>query len=106
MLIISVGEIIQLLGVNWLLISKSFDGYCLEPVVQSAGSEITIILSTERYNTRESYEGGTFRILSCEENVIKEIELIIRPRMETELKSFLYEKRNEIIEYYKNNVIL
>lgn len=101
-----IGEMIQLLGVNWLLISKFFDGYCLEPVVQSAESEITIILSTERYNTRESYEGGVFKILSCEENVIKKIELIIRPRMETELKSFLFKKRNEIIEYYKNNVIL
>lgn len=100
-------EIIALIGVNWLLISLSSDGKILNPILQQTGFAIKIILRRLlRHNMYESYEGGTFEILSCENELINEIRLIAYHDVESQLKNFLFNRKDEIIKYYRDNIIL
>lgn len=100
-------EIITLIGTNWLLISLSSDEQILDPIMLQTGFAIKILLRRWlRHNMYESYEGGTFEILSHDNSLINEIRLITYRSLEKDLKNFLYNRKDEIIEYYRDNIIL
>lgn len=100
-------EIIHLIGANWLLISLSSDGQILDPIMRQTGFAIKIILRRQlRHNMYESYEGGTFEILSHDNSLINNTQLIAYRSLEKDLKNFLFNRKNEIIEYYRDNIIL
>lgn len=102
-----IDEIIYLIGINWLILSRSSDGDFLKPILQQTGTVVKIYLKrdTGLYHY-ENDEAGEFEILSGEENLITGAKLLIYISEERQLKNFLFNRKNEIIEYYKDNIIL
>lgn len=101
-----VDEIIYLIGINWLILSRSSDGDFLKPILQQTGTVVKIYLKRDAGLYYENDEVGEFEILSCEENLITEVKLLIYTSEERQLKNFLFNRKNEIIEYYRDNIIL
>lgn len=100
-------EIIYLIGINWLILSRSSDGDFLKPILQPTGAVVKIYLKRDvgLYHY-ENDEAGEFEILSCEENLITEVKLLIYTSEKRQLKNFLFNRKDEIIKYYRDNIIL
>lgn len=72
----NIDEIINLIGTNWLLLPEGYGSVIFEPVVYQTGSKIQINLTREIDSSHyKPYQVGDFDIISCEDNIIKEIRL-------------------------------
>lgn len=100
-------EIINLVGTNWFLLSEGYGSVIFEPVVYQTGSKIHINL-TKNINSSyyEPYRVGTFDIISCEDNIIREINFYSYQNEIKRLKEFLFKKIPEIADFYKSTLIL
>lgn len=102
-----IDEIINLVGTNWLLLPEGYGSVIFEPVVCQTGSKIQINLTKNIDSSHyESYRVGTFDIISCEGNIIKEINFYSYQNEIKRLKEFLFKKIPEIADFYKNTLIL
>lgn len=103
----NIDEIINLVGTNWLLLPEGYGSVIFEPVVYQAGSKIQINLTRNIDSSHyESYRVGTFDIISCEDNIIKEINFYSYQNDIKRLKEFLFKKIPEIVDFYKSTLIL
>lgn len=91
-----IDEIIELVGTNWLLLSRLSNNCFLEKLQE----EIKIIILGE-YN----YSAGSFRVSSSNYEIINVIGIEYFYNAENTLKHFLFERIDEIIMYYKNNIM-
>lgn len=72
----NIDEIINLIGTNWLLLPEGYGSVIFEPVVYQTGSKIQINLTREIDSSHyKPYQVGDFDIISCEDNIIKDIRL-------------------------------
>lgn len=100
-------EIIEMTGSGWLLLSISESEVNFEIYPPKKEIAITIIKNNElRPNTYESYEAGKFEILSCNNNIIEEVKLLVNKNAERILKEYLFRKKDEILDYYRKNIVL
>lgn len=98
-------EIIEIIGSGWLLLSISESKIFFE--IYPIRKEIAITINNELGpNTYESYEAGKFEILSCNNNIIEEVKLLVNKSAERILKEYLFSKKNEILDYYRQNIVL
>lgn len=103
----NIDEIINLIGTNWLLLPEGYDSVIFEPVVYQTGSKIQINLTREIDSSHyQPYQVGDFDIISCEDNIIKEIKLYSYQNEIKNLKAFLFKKIPEIADFYKSTQTL
>lgn len=103
----NIDEIINLIGTNWLLLPEGYGSVIFEPVVYQTGSKIQINLTREIDSSHyKPYQVGDFDIISCEDNIIKEIRLYSYQNEIKNLKEFLFKKIPEIADFYKSTQTL
>lgn len=103
----NIDEIINLIGTNWLLLPEGYGSVIFEPVVYQTGSKIQINLTREIDSSHyQPYQVGDFDIISCEDNIIKEIKLYSYQNEIKKLKGFLFKKLPEIVDLYKSTLTL
>lgn len=103
----NIDEIINLIGTNWLLLPEGYGSVIFEPVVYQTGSKIQINLTREIDSSHyKPYQVGDFDIISCEDNIIKEIRLYSYQNEKKKLKEFLFKKIPEIADFYKSTQTL
>ena len=103
----NIGEIVDLIGTNWLILQQSDDNIIFEPLVHQTGSKIQINLKRNLNNSYYDIDKvGSFDVLLCEDKIIKEIKLYSYHNVVKKLMVFLFEIKSLIIEYYKDNIIL
>lgn len=103
----NIGEIVDLIGTNWLILQQSDDDIIFEPLVYQTGSKIQINLTRNLNNSYYDTDTvGSFDILLCEDKIIKETKLYSYHNVVKKLMVFLFERKSLIIEYYKDNIIL
>lgn len=100
-------EIIEMIGSGWLILSIFESKIIYEIYNRPTKREITITINKELApNTFESYKAGKIEILSCKNNIIDDIKLSIDKGMEKILQDFLFGKKNEVFDYYRQNIVL
>ncbi|MBS1436898.1 MAG: hypothetical protein HP007_03805 [Bacteroides sp.] len=103
----NIDEIINLIGTNWLILQQSDDDITFELVVHQAGSKIQINLARNLNNSYYDTDTiGYFDVLLCEDKIIKETNLYSYHNVVKKLMVNLFERKNLIIGYYKDNIIL
>lgn len=103
----NIDEIINLIGTNWLLLPEGYGSVIFDPVVYQTGSKIQINLTREINSSHyQPYQVGDFDIISCEDNIIKEIRLYSYQNEKKKLKEFLFKKIPEIADFYKSTQTL
>ncbi len=97
-------EIIDLMGVNWLLLSELEPTHFLFPSKLQTCIGIMIQVQKEIHPSVYINDEGIFYIISREGNVIKEVKLQVKDN--NLINEFLLEKKNEIFDYYRKNIVL
>lgn len=99
-------EIINLIGISWLLLSKFEKIHFLYLSILQTGPVINIIIQKKiQPGLFVNYE-GRFDIISVEEKIIEGVKLYTNGGYGNEINEFLLEKKNEIFSYYLSNIII
>lgn len=99
-------EIVNLIGISWLLLSELEKKHFLHPSISQTGPVIDIIIQRKIQSGAFVQYKGRFDIVSVEGNIIKGVKLQTNGGYDNEINKYLLEKKNEIFSYYLSNIIL